>query len=129
MPNIFLVQWDKAGAAERTRALRREGWTVTAETEDGGRAYKKIREDPPDVVVIDLAKKPSHGRQVAQALRDVKASRGIPIVFVDASDEAQRATSVDDAVFTTSATLAQIIARVSRRADSGPAGTPRRRRS
>jgi CheY-like chemotaxis protein len=129
MPNIFLVQWDKAGAAERTAVLRREGWTVTSEIEDGGRAYKKIREDPPAAVVIDLAKKPSHGRQVAQALRDVKACRGIPIVFVDASEDAESATKVDNAVFATSATLAKTIARISRRADSGPVGTPRRRRS
>jgi CheY-like chemotaxis protein len=124
MPSVFLVQWDKVGADARAAVLRRDGWTVRSEAEDGGRAYKKIRQDPPDVVVIDLSKRPSHGRQVAQALRDVKATRAIPIVFVDASEETERAITVPDIVFATSATLPRVMARAARRADSGPSGRP-----
>lgn len=42
----------------------------------------KLREDPPAAFVIDLGRLPSHGREVAYALRQSKALRGIPIVFV-----------------------------------------------
>lgn len=130
MPSVFLVQWDKQGAAERTAALRRAGFTVAAESEDGGRAYKMIRQDPPDVVVIDLSKKPSHGRQVAQALQDVKASRGIPIVFLDAGDDARSAAKIPGAFFATSSTLLNVIDRASRRRpDAAQGDKPRARRS
>jgi CheY-like chemotaxis protein len=53
-----------------------------------GQAFRIIRADPPDVVVIDLARRPSHGREVAQALYKTAATRHIPLVFVDGNADA-----------------------------------------
>lgn len=50
-------------------------------------AFRAIRESPPDVFVIDLARRPSHGREVAVYLRGQKATRHIPIVFLDGAPE------------------------------------------
>jgi hypothetical protein len=48
---------------------------------------KQLREDPPTAFVIDLGRLPSHGREVAHALRQSKALREIPIVFVGGAEE------------------------------------------
>jgi hypothetical protein len=63
---------------------------------------KQLRADPPDAFVIDLGRLPSHGREVARALRESKALRAIPIVFVggaEAKVEAARA-ELPDATYT-----------------------------
>jgi CheY-like chemotaxis protein len=132
MPSLFLIQWSKEAARQRAAELREEGWTVAVESEDGGRAYKKIRQNPPDVIVIDLSEKPSHSREVALALHDVKASRDIPVVFIEGSDEAREATRarLPSAVFATPSTFLKIIGRHARQKEGGhPDGKRRDRRS
>jgi hypothetical protein len=54
-------------------------------------------------MVIDLTHRPSHGREVAVYLRGLKATRHIPIVFVDgAPDKVDAVRGVlPDAVYTT----------------------------
>lgn len=108
---VFLVQWDAPSAEARAAALRADGWEVEVESQDGARAYRLIRATPPDVVVIDLARKPSHGRETAHALRTLKATRHLPIVFVDGTEEAVEKTQakVAEAVFTTSAELRSVL--------------------
>ena len=92
----FVIAWDKKLVEDLARQLRTAGYTVETEFENGGVAAKRIREGQPDVVVIDLSKKPSHGKQTASTLLKIKKSSHIPIVFVGASDEA--ATSVGQAI-------------------------------
>ncbi|MBN1963248.1 MAG: hypothetical protein JW910_01290 [Anaerolineae bacterium] len=87
---LFLVQWDEALARQRAGDLREAGWDVEVETQDGGQAYRVIRAGQPDVVVVDLSQKPSHGRELARSLRLGKATRDLPIVFLD-GDDANRA--------------------------------------
>jgi hypothetical protein len=74
------------------------------ESEDGARGGKKVLQSLPDVVVFDLAKRPSHSRETADGIRSYKVGRGIPMVFVDGSQEDIRKTKskVGDAIFTTS---------------------------
>lgn len=47
----------------------------------------KIRATQPDAVLIDLTRTPAHGREVAVYLRSTKASRHLPIVFVEGEPE------------------------------------------
>ena len=97
---------------QRAQELTAAGWQVDAESEDGGRAYQRIKAHPPDVVVIDLSLKPSHGRRIAAALREHKGPQDLPIVFVDGTARAiDTATAqVPDAVFTTRARLQSTLA-------------------
>jgi len=83
------------------------GWNVDIETNDGDRAGKRITDDPPDVVVIYLSRLPSHGRETGHALRDVKATRNIPLVYVDGNVDAVNRTKtvVPDAIYTTTEQL------------------------
>jgi hypothetical protein len=50
-------------------------------------SYKEVRTSPPDAIVIDLSRLPSHGKEVAVFLRGSKATRHIPIILVGGEPE------------------------------------------
>jgi hypothetical protein len=52
-------------------------------TPRGGPDLRAVRQNPPDAFVIDLGRIPSQGRDAAIWLRHQKATRLVPIVFVD----------------------------------------------
>lgn len=89
---LFLVEWDADAAASHADALRRDGWQVHVESENGGRAYRHIRTSVPDAVVIDLRRKPSHGREVGSALRELRATKSVPIVCIEDDEDAREQT-------------------------------------
>src|SRR5262245_34152627 len=107
----FLVQWDSHAAEAMAKRLSAEGWSVEWESSDGGRAYKMIRANPPNLVLIDLSLKPNHGREVARSLRNVKATRDLPILFIDGHDDAKEAiqSTISGAKFSTSEDLCNMI--------------------
>lgn len=76
--------------------------------------YRKCRENPPNAIVIDLSRLPSHGREVAIALRQSAKTRQIPIVFCDGQAEKVKLTKqvLPDATYCTSRTLLTILRRV-----------------
>ena len=114
---LFLIHWKAAEAKAYAQALRDAGWQIAGiETEDGARAGKAIRADPPDAVVIYLSRLPSHGRETADGLRSLKATRSVPIVFVDGQGEALEKTraKVPDAIYTSSGELAAALSRLVR---------------
>jgi DNA-binding NarL/FixJ family response regulator len=77
----------------------------------GDVAFKSIRENPPEVVIIHLSRLPSHGVRLAEVLQQTKATRAIPIVFVD--DEAEKIAKVKEKVptarFVKSAQLGKVL--------------------
>jgi CheY-like chemotaxis protein len=79
---IRLVHWKAEEVPERAARLEAAGYAVDGEVPGTSIGVKALREDPPDAFVIDLARLPSHGREVAHSLRQSKALRAIPIVFV-----------------------------------------------
>jgi hypothetical protein len=103
----FLVHWREAEAEVLAKEIRNMGWNVDIETNDGDRAGSRIKADPPDVVVIYLSRLPSHGRETGHALSMIKATRDIPLVYVDGNDEAvnRTRTVVPDAIYTTTEQL------------------------
>jgi len=100
---LFIIQWDEPSAEKRAEKMRFDNWEVFVESVDGDRAYRQIKEILPNIVLIDLSKKPSHGREVALCLSETKATRSIPIIFVNGDDEDidDIKLKVPDAVFTT----------------------------
>ncbi|MBI2304533.1 MAG: hypothetical protein HYU86_07285 [Chloroflexi bacterium] len=110
---LFLIHWSASEAAEFAIPLRARGWQVEVEAEDGARAGKRIKENPPHVVVIYLTRLPSHGRETARYLRSLKATRHLPIVFVDGKEEAVARVRADvpDAVFTVTEELETVISK------------------
>ncbi len=101
MPRIRLINWNAAEAAERAARLAQGGLRVDhAPLDQAG--LKALRADPPDAVVIDLSRLPSHGRDLGAALRQTNATRGIPLVFVggDPVKAARVRALLPDAVYT-----------------------------
>jgi DNA-binding NarL/FixJ family response regulator len=104
---LFLFQWDDESAEERASELTAAGWEVAMETEEGERGYKNCKAFAPDIVLFGLAKKPSHSREVARALRQSKPFRETPFLFVDGTEEdiAKAKQKASAAQFTTSKSL------------------------
>ena len=102
------------GTAERLRAAGHEVETGPVEPA----ALKALRAAPPDAAVIDLTGAFSFGRDIALWLRQAKATRAVPIVFVDGDPEKleRLRALLPDATFAVrgriAATLKKALARV-----------------
>jgi len=81
MASIRLICWNQDLARERARVLREAGFSVNASPLSTSGLIGQFRERRPAVVLIDLDRLPSHGREVATVLRNGKSTRYIPIVF------------------------------------------------
>jgi DNA-binding response OmpR family regulator len=106
---LYLINWNVDEAEQAAETIRTTGWEISGmETQDGGKAYKAIKADPPDAVVIYLTHKPSHGWETARALRETAATRHIPILFVGGAGKltAEMKLKMPDAIFTYPESLA-----------------------
>jgi DNA-binding NarL/FixJ family response regulator len=106
---LFLFHWNPPEADLLARDLRAANWRVDVECEDTLRARRRIKERPPDAVVISLARSPVYGLEIASALRASKMN--LTIVFLDGKDETIQTakTRVPAAIFATSGELADIL--------------------
>lgn len=99
---VRLIHWNAAEAAERAAKLRAAGYVVDASGPTPGTILKAITARPPAAVVIDLDRNPSYGRDVGVSIRHTKATRHVPVVFVEGEPEkVERVRAVlPDATFT-----------------------------
>jgi CheY-like chemotaxis protein len=86
MPRIYLVCWHDDDAATRLELLRDGGHSAERAALDMS-GFREIRDSQPDAVVIDLDRRPSHGREAAKVLRTAKKTRQIPLVFAGGQRE------------------------------------------
>src|SRR5712692_3899105 len=102
MPVVRLVCWNEDLARERVRVLKGAGVPVDASPLITGGGIGQFRASQPSAVLIDLDRLPSHGREVAVALRSSKSTRHIPIVFAGGLEEkvARIRQELPDAFFT-----------------------------
>lgn len=98
---LFLFEWNAEAAERRAAALREAGWSVEIESEDGARGVRRVLDQQPAMVVLDLARRPSHSRECAAALRKFRTTRRVRLVFVDGTpaEQAKTAGQIRDAVF------------------------------
>ena len=118
---VRLIHWQPDEAAERLKQLKKAGFEVVFEPLDGSN-YRTIRRDVPDAFLIDLTRLPSHGREVALALREWKDTRRVPIVFLDGEEakiEKLRAT-LPDAAFATWKGVTSAVKKAIREAPAEP---------
>ena len=121
-PRIRLVHWHPLEARARASRLAAAGFRVDAAPLGGGADLNRIRQAPPDAFAIDLTRMPSYGREIAVALRRSRATRGVPLVFLEGDPEkvARIRALLPDAVFTTWARAAAAL----RRAIASPPAHP-----
>ena len=77
---VRLIHTNAAEGKEKASLLRAAGYQVAFEPVTPA-LLKQLRDKPPQALVIDLARTPSHGRDVAVAVRHWKTTRHVPIVF------------------------------------------------
>ncbi len=80
---IHLVHWNEKEAVRAIEDLRAAGHEVSYRVKADSSTLRELRATPPEAVVIDLSRLPSHGREFGVALRGSKATRAVPLVFVD----------------------------------------------
>ena len=102
MSRVLLVHWDAAEGAQRAKVLRDSGHQVEVLVAKDISFRKKLRENPPDAIIVDLTRLPAQGGAVGIALRQQKATRGIPLVFAGGQPEKVARTQqlLPDATYT-----------------------------
>ena len=84
MHRVLLVHWKVSEVPERLARLKAAGFDAeTLPSEDGSVLLRAARADPPDAIVIDLGRLPSHGGMFAMAVRQSAATRRVPLVLVE----------------------------------------------
>jgi len=84
MKRILIVE-DKATSRELLRTvLEQQGYAVD-EASDGEEALRKIREQPPDLVLLDLQIPTRNGYDVVREVRQDPRLQAVPVVAVTAS--------------------------------------------
>jgi CheY-like chemotaxis protein len=116
MARVVLIHWKPKQAAAPAAALRKRGHRVSVLAPRGMPELRALGRLPPDAVVVDLGRLPSQGGAVAVALRQQKATRGVPLVFVEGDPEktARVHALLPDAVYTTWSGLPQTLDRALR---------------
>ena len=101
MTHVRLIHWSVKEAKQKASILESAGYEVDYEP-SAPQALKKLRNRPPAVIVIDLSRLPSQGRDIAINIRHAKATRNIPIIFVEGDQQKvnQIKTHVPDALYT-----------------------------
>ncbi len=97
-----MIHWKETEAEERAERLRSAGYDVAYDP-IAPAVLRELRENPPSAVVIDLSRLPSQGRDMGLAVRHYKATRYVPLVFVDGDPEKVKRIKehLPDAVYTT----------------------------
>jgi len=110
MARIRLLHWKEEECAPRAERLRALGYEVDPRKLVSA-SMKEFRENPPDAVVIDLGRLPSHGKEVGVFLRGSKSTRLIPLIFVEGDPEKlpKIKETLPDARYTTYAKIGPVL--------------------
>lgn len=102
MRRVRLIHWKPEEAQVRMAQLEAAGYHAEFSPLPPQDLFRRLKSDPPEAIVIDLTRMPSHGREVAIALRRAKATRHVPIVFAEGDPEkvARIRALLPDAVYT-----------------------------
>jgi len=101
MPRIRLIHWNQAEAKQKAQTLQSLGYTVDYASL-APQTLKELKNNPPDIIIIDLTRLPMQGRDIAIHIRHNKQTRNVPIIFVEGEPQklAQIKTQLPDATYT-----------------------------
>jgi hypothetical protein len=84
---VRVIHWRAEEAGWLLEACRAGGFAVEYDDWRYPEIARAVKANPPDAIVIDLSRLPSHGKETAVAFRNAKYSRQIPLVFVGGAAE------------------------------------------
>lgn len=101
MKRVLLIHWNQDDAKQRVEQLRKLGFAAEWLAPRGGQGLQQFIRNSPDCFLIDLTRIPSHGRAIGAHLRQRKATRSVPIVFMGGEpDKVERTRELlPDAVY------------------------------
>ena len=113
MARVALFHWNAAEAADRSERLRRAGFETEYFPHTDRGSFQRIRENPPEAIIIDLSRHPSHGRELGVYLRGQKTTRHAALVFIEGDPDktAQVRSLLPDATYTTWPRIAAAVKR------------------
>jgi hypothetical protein len=119
---VCLFHWKQGEAGERVEQLERAGYDVQLETRPDPARLRSLAEAPPAATVIDLTRLPSHGRDLAVALRVRAGTRRVPLVVAGGSSAAvaDMQKHVPDAVYCSWEEIAPAVRRAIDRPPADP---------
>ncbi len=122
MPRIRLLHWKAKEAEPLIQLLRGAGHNIEYDEEFRPALMRRWRESPPDAFVIDLSRLPSHGREIAIALRQSRGTRRTPIIFCNGVEEKVESirSQMPDAAYCNSASLPSTLKRSLAKKPSDP---------
>ena len=83
---VLLVEDDRFLRRACEKSLRQQGFTVFTAA-DGEEAFKAIRADPPDIVLLDLLMPKVSGLDVLRNLKSDDKTRAIPVIILTNSSK------------------------------------------
>lgn len=90
---VRVIHWGGNEAIEGIERIRRLGHAVFGGMVDGPALVAELEREPPDVIVVDLGKRPATGRDAALALRKRRGTRAVPLVLAGGVPDAIRAAA------------------------------------
>jgi CheY-like chemotaxis protein len=90
---ILLVEDDRFLRRACETSLRQRGFSVTVAV-DGEDALDKVRQAPPDLILLDLLMPRMTGIEVLRTLRAQEPTRGIPVLILSNSSREQDAEEI-----------------------------------
>ena len=110
---VLLLHWDETESAKRADKLTSSGYEVDRVSRFGPELLRSLAESPPAVFVVDLSRRPSHGRDVAFALRQRAGTRRVPLVLAGGETEAVESlrAQLPDAVYASWRSIASALER------------------
>jgi PleD family two-component response regulator len=85
--DVLVVDDNPINIRRLAEVLKRAGWKVRAAT-SANRALDAIREQPPDLVLLDIELPDRSGIEVCRELRQDPRTHGVRVVFVSSHDSA-----------------------------------------
>jgi CheY-like chemotaxis protein len=90
---ILLVEDDRLLRRACEASLRQRGFSVAVAV-DGEDALDKVRQSPPDLILLDLLMPRMTGLEVLRTLRAQEPTRGIPVLILSNSSREQDAEEI-----------------------------------
>lgn len=87
MARVTVLHWKAHEAQPALERLASLGHRSELLSEATPATLRVLRECPPDAIIIDLTRMPSHGREIGVALRASKKTRHVPLIFAGGIDE------------------------------------------
>ena len=120
MVRVLVIHRDSTEAIERASGLCALGFDAAPYLSLGAKGFRGIRQDPPQIILIDLTRLPSYGKAMGVLLRQQKSLGAIPLVFVEGDPDkaAQVRALLPDALYTTWERVPAAIGKALRQAPS-----------